>query len=341
MSLNKFFRKPSERKQGLKILIYGLDGCGKSLIALNFPKIVYIDSEAKGFVYESNPKYNKNLIGVMDTNSYNEATQALESIVAEKDLGGVKTVVIDSETNIYETMNVVMMDLEEERARRKAIKNGDNVEFAVNDANVSQRAHGKIKNKHNGLKALKLQLSAMGVNIISIAHMKDQIDKNQNKIGEIPDLRKGATHDYDIIIKCAKEKDIMTQKYKFIAYIEKDTTETFQVNEKIDFTWNDGNFENVIYDRLKPYMEKSGLIINNYKSVSTLLEDNIKEDEDFKTMSLEEKETEFKDIFINLDDKGKEKVKYILKEIANTTKISDIKDEEVFNKVLEEMKKLK
>lgn len=133
----------------------------------------------------------------------------------------------------------------------------------------------------------------------------------------------------------------MTQKYKFMAYIEKDTTETFQVNEKIDFTWNDGNFENIIYDRLKSYMEKSGLIINNYKSVSTLLEDNIKEDEDFKAMSLEEKETEFKDIFINLDDKGKEKVKYILKEIANTTKISDIKDEEVFNKVLEEMKKIK
>lgn len=340
MSFNKFFRKPSERKQGLKILIYGSDGCGKSLITLGFPNVVYIDSEAKGFVYESNPKYNKNLVAVMDTNNYNEAIEALKYILAEKDLGGIKTLVIDSETNIYETMKVVMMELEEERAKKKAIKHGNNVEFAVNDANVSQRAYGKIKNKHNSLKSLKLQLSAMGISVISIAHMKDQLDNNQNKIGEIPDLRKDAKYDYDIVIKCAKEKDIMTQKYKFIAYIEKDTTETFQINEKVDFTWDEGEFGNIIYDKLQPYMEKNGLIINNYKSVETLLEDNINEDDDFKAMNLEYKINEFKDLFSKLNKDGKEKAKSILKEIANTTKIGEIIDVEVFDKVLEEIKKL-
>lgn len=340
MSL-KSFRKPNARKQGLKILIYGLDGCGKSLITLGFPKVVYIDSEAKGFVYENNPKYNKNLEFVMDTNNYDKTTTALKEILSDENCHGIKTIVIDSETNIYETMNVVMMELEEERARKKAIKHGNNVEFAVNDANVSQRAHGKIKNKHNSLKALKLQLSSMGVTVIAIAHLKDLIDTNtQTKIGEVADLRKGSNYDYDIVIKCCKEKDIMTQKYKFIAYIEKDTTETFELGEKIDFTWTDGQFSNVIYEKLKPYIEQDGSIINNYESVETLLENNIQEDKEFKSINLEDKEEEFKNLYMKLDEIGKLKAKELLNQKTKTGKFSEIEDINVFNEILDILKDL-
>lgn len=340
MALTDFFRKPSERKQGLKILIYGLDGCGKSLISLGFPKVGYIDSEAKGFVYESNPKYNQNLEFVMDSNNYNKTIEAMKEILSDKECYGIKTLVLDSETNMYETMNVSMMELEEERARIKAIKHKKDVEFAINDANVSQRAYGKIKNKHNSLKALKLQLSAMGVNVISIAHMKDVLDNNQIKIGETPDLRKGSTHDYDIIIKCIKEKDIITRKYKFIAYIEKDTTETFEVGEKIDFTWEDNNVHNEIYERLKPYMDKNGLIINNYETIENLVNTDIKEDEEFNEFELLEKEEQFKAIFQSLSDEKKKEAKNIVKELNGSVKISEIKDLQIFEEIIEKIKKL-
>lgn len=340
MSLKDFFRKPSERKQGLKILIYGLDGCGKSLISLGFPKIGYIDSEAKGFVYESNPKYNKNLEFVMDSNNYSKTTEAIKEILSDEDCYGIKTLVIDSETNMYETMTVSMMEVEEARARKKAKENKTDVEFAVNDANVSQRAYGKIKNKHNSLKAFKLQLSARGVNVISIAHTKDLMDKNQNKIGEIPDLRKGSTHDYDIIIRCYKEKDIITKKYKFIAYIEKDTTEVLPVGKEIDFTWENNEINNKIYELLEPYMNKNGLIINDYETVENLVSQETKADEEFNGIALSEKEEEFKNIFQELDDDKKQKAKEILKEVSGSVKIKEIKDIKVFEEIINRMKEL-
>lgn len=336
----KIFRKPNVRKQGLKFLIYGLDGCGKSLVALGFPNIAYIDSEAKVFVYENNPKYNKNLEFVMDTNNYDKTTEALKEILSNKECSGVKTVVIDSETNIYETMNVVMMEVEEERAKLKALKNGNNVEFAVNDANVSQRAYGKIKNKHNSLKSLKLQLSSMGISVISIAHLKDIMNKDQVKTGETADLRKGATHDYDVIIKCCKEKDIRTQKTKFVAYIEKDTTETFSIGEVIDFTWEGGEVSNIIYDRFKPYMERTGLIINNYESVETLVEKNIEDDAEFKIIGIETKQKELIEIITKLDEDGKNQAKTVFQKIANTTTIGEIQDIKIFDKLIEEIKKI-
>lgn len=330
----KNFRKPNDIKQGLKILIYGSDGCGKSLVTLGFPKIAYIDSEAKISVYENNSKYNKNIEFIMDTNNYNKTIEAMKEIISNKDSCEIETIVIDSETNIYETMNVVMMEVEEERARKKAIKKGDSVEFAVNDANVSQRAYGKIKNKYNSLKALRLQLSSMGINIITVAHLKELMDNNQNKIGETSDLRKGATHDYDVIIKCCKEKDIITQKFKFIAYIEKDTTETFELGEKVDFTWVDGEVSNIIYERLKGYIEKSGSIINNYQTVEELFENNIKEDEEFKGFNLEERQNKFKKIYTKLDEVGKEKAKELLKEKTKSGKISEVQDIKIFDEIL-------
>lgn len=336
MGFKDFVRKPCERKQGLKILIYGSDGTGKSVFGLQFPNVLYIDTEGKGFVHENNPKYNKNIVAVADSSNYDFTVNIIKSLLEEDNFANVRTVVIDSETNIYDAMNVAMMLLEEKRAKNKAIKENRDVEFAITDANTSQRAHGKIKNKHNNLKEYKIKLSVNGINVVTIAHLKDVYNDSQTKIGEKPDLRRSAGHEYDIIIKCVKEVDVVNpNKYKFVAYIEKDTTETFSLNDKFDLTCDDGEMSNTIIDKLNKYNTKDGVIIDNYQVV----EDIVKEEE-LKLTFEEKKIKQFKTMFLKLDDDGRNEVKELLMKLSGTYKINDIEDMEVLDKAIKHMEQM-
>lgn len=274
------FRKPQSRKQGVKILIYGTDGVSKSATALGFEKIAIIDTESKIGVYENHPVFGKNLADIADTSEYYEVLDIAEEVIKNAD--SYKTFIIDSETNLYEAMQVSMMELEETRARKK----GNNID----DATVSQRGWGKVKLNNARLKNLKCQLSAKGITVISIAHKEDIMQKSGEisiKVGEKPDLRKNSTHDYDVIIRMYKEKDIATGKFKFMSEIEKDTTLTFSIGERVDMTWKDVNTPiNPIYDRLSVYingMENKEIVETSYdKSIKTTVDKGLVEDISFE-----------------------------------------------------------
>ena len=77
----KGFRKKMQRQQGLKILAYGADTTGKSVFALSFPKIAYVDTESKIGVYENNPKCNKSLEDIADTVNYYEVLGLTEQVI--------------------------------------------------------------------------------------------------------------------------------------------------------------------------------------------------------------------------------------------------------------------
>ena len=256
----KGFRAKKSRKQGVKILIYGTDGVSKSTTALGFPNIAVIDTESKIGVYENHPVFGKNIVAIADTSEYYEIIGLAEEVIKSK---GIDTFVIDSETNLYESLQVAMMELEESKARKK----GGNVD----DSTISLRGHGKVKLNSARLKNLKCQLSANGITVISIAHKEDVMQKvgdNNVKVGEKPALRKNSTHDYDVIIRMYKEKDIATGKQKIMANIEKDTTGSFTLGEVIDTTWSSPSEPtNVIFERLKPYivgMEDKEIVQTNY-----------------------------------------------------------------------------
>lgn len=311
------FRKPQKTLQGLKILAYGEDGAGKSLFGLTFPEIAIIDTEAKLGVYENNTKYNMNIKAIADSVNYYDVIDLLEQI--NKSPKDFKTFITDSETNLYEIMQVACMEVEEERARKK----GNNVD----DQTISMRGYGKIKLNNARLKNLKAQASANGVTIISIAHKEDIFQESngkQIKIGEKPALRKNSKHDYDVVLRFFKEKDIVTGEYKYVAEVEKDTTSTFKLGTKV---------EGITYEHFKEYIEQNQQnesVSTNYgSSIKSNMENMQQEQEDHDALV-----KEFKTLYANavkVDEANKAKVASVMKEKGvekynDPTKTSELKE---------------
>jgi hypothetical protein len=234
------FRKPAQAKIGLKVLAYGGYGVGKSTFGLSFPKIAAIDSEAGLSRYENNP----NIIQIVNTSSVDDLETGIEEV--EENIGVVETLIIDSETKIYDNMQVCAMEVEERRARKKG---GD-----VADATVSVKGWGKIKLINMRLQNLKIDLSSKGANIVSISRMEDIKEKqgeNYVKVGEKPSMAKGIEYDYDIVLKLFTKKD-KNGKELYYAIIEKDRTGVTKRGDII---------ENPSYDNWKIYCENNSTLI--------------------------------------------------------------------------------
>ena len=318
------FRTPQKTLQGLKILAYGEDGAGKSLFGLSFPKIAIIDTEAKLGVYENNSTYNKNLVAIADSVNYYDVIELLEQVTkSPKDFN---TFITDSETNLYEMMQVACMEVEEERARKK----GGNVD----DQTISMRGHGKVKLNNARLKNLKAQASANGITIISVAHKEDifqEVNGKQIKIGEKPALRKNSKHDYDVVLRFYKEKDVVTGEYKYMAEVEKDTTSTYKLGTKI---------EGMTYENFRDYIEqnqKNEKVETNYdKSIQANMDTMKKEQEDHDTIV-----NEFKKLYKDLaqDAEKKKAVAKLMKE-KGVEKYTDPALVSELKEVIAEMKKM-
>lgn len=130
------------------------------------------------------------------------------------------------------------------------------------------------------MRLLKAQASAKGINIISTAHKEDILQKvgSENvKVGEKPVLRKNAQHDYDVILRFYKERDMATGRVKYCAEVEKDTTRVLKVGQIV---------ENASYELFRDYFEsRQGL-----GSVETKYDKSI--DKDMETMKNEDKNHE-------------------------------------------------
>lgn len=211
------FKKVEETKSGLKVLAYGGTGTGKTTFALTFPEIGAIDSEDGMAFYKNNP----NLKHILNTTSADEVEEALEEIEDEL-LDEIKTFVLDSETKIYENLQLSGLNVAEKRARRK----GESVE----DANISQREWGKIKLLVKKAQSIKIMLASKGINIVSIAQQKDIKEKKGDNwvvVGYAPDVSKGLEFDYDIILRFFTEKNKDGEEvYK--AEVLKDRTQTYK-----------------------------------------------------------------------------------------------------------------
>lgn len=319
------FRKPSSRKQGLKILFYGENGAGKSVAALTFPDNAIVDSESKIGVYESDPRFKDNIVGIADTSNYYEVLELMDQVLANPKM--CKTFTIDSYTKIYNAVQVACMEVEEERARKK----GGNVD----DSTISMRGHGKIKLNILRFDDFIAQASAKGVHVICVAHkddIKQKVGDNFVKVGERPALKANAEHTFDVILRFYKEKDIVTGEYKFYADVEKDTTGLYRVGTKL---------ENVTYEHFKSYIEsndKKETIETNYdKTLESSMTEMKREQEDHETLV-----KQFKELYKELvakDEANKSKVAAILKS-KGVEKYNDPTLSSQLKEAIEEIKKL-
>lgn len=318
-------RKPREngRRQGLKILVYGVDGAGKSLFGLGFPDLAVIDAESKLGVYEGTPR-GKNIVAIADTSNYYDTLNVILEVIES---GMCKALMIDSETYIYDGEQVACMEVEEERAKKK--------KGNIDDQIVSQRGYGKLKLNSCRLKLFKAQASAKGITIISTAHKEDIMQKvgdNNIKVGEKPALRKNSNHDFDVILRFYKEKDLATGEYRYFAEVDKDTTETLKVGSII---------ENPSYDLFKNYIENNNkleTIETNYdKAIENNMETLENEAKDFDTLV-----EEFETLFKKLKEKDKENIT-LIKGILTKHNVDSYKKPENFDglkEVVAELKKI-
>lgn len=195
------------------------------MFALSFPKSAYIDAENGTTFYEGTDKA-KEVVGFLETQSFQDISQQTKELVKlmKKGESPFETMVIDSETKIYENLQEALLTVDEKRAREK---NQD-----VLDANISMRSWGKIKQKARSMQNMKLQLASTGMNIVSIAQPKDTMEDLGNgkriKVGIEPDMKKQAKFDYDVVLR------FYTEDGKYYAQVEKDRTEAHLRDEVIE-----------------------------------------------------------------------------------------------------------
>ena len=256
------FRKPSTKKLGLKVLVMGEKGVGKSIFSLSFPEVYALDAETGMAFYESHPVYGKNLAGIQNTQDFTEMQEAMDDM-AELESG---TLVIDSETKFYQNLTDASLQVEEKKAK-KAGKD-------IMDSAVSMRGWGRIKAVATRLQNLKIDLSAKGINIVSISQIDDvkqKVGENFVKVGEKPVMQKGAEYDYDIVIKLYTEELNGDTFYKGL--ILKDRTGVTKVNQVIDAP---------SYDTWKAFLEA--------RSGADTIKSTLAQDADKAKASLEEED---------------------------------------------------
>lgn len=206
----------------MKILIYGESGSGKTVFALSFPKSIVVDSE-DGYSWYEGTERTRNVVGILDSQSYDD----LENLMDELDDANdeeFSSLIIDSETKVYENIKEALQNVEETRAARKGRD--------VLDANLSMRSYGKIGQLSGRLQNAKLRLASQGINIISVAQAADEMEDAGNgqrvKVGEKPNMDKRARFDYDVVIR------LFTKDNKYYGEIEKDRLEVFERGDIVE-----------------------------------------------------------------------------------------------------------
>lgn len=297
------FREAQENNAGGKFLAYGYEGSGKSWFGLTFPRVACIDSEAGIVFYETKPitlangNTYQNVVLVDDTSNLDDLESDIDEIM-ESD--NIDTLVIDSETKFYATMQVAATEVEEKKARKKGSD--------ANDAIVSQRQWGRIKIVNMKLQQAKIDLSTKGKNVVSIAQATEIYegkDDNRKLVGIKPDMHKSVKFDYDVILEFFKTED--TDGVHYYATVKKDRTNVTKVGQVI---------ENPCYDIWKEFFEtrkQNDKIQTSYKkdlsnSVKTVESDSEKAEtlaKEFKNILKQLKED--KQALLNVNKIIKEK----------------------------------
>lgn len=305
--------KPGTHKKGLKILVYGDTGTGKTSFALTFPKSLILDTE-DGYEWYENTEKAKNMAGIVRSQSFDDLDDLLDQL--DRDSSEYSTFVIDSETKIYENLQEALLDVEERRARKK---HRDEL-----DANISQRSWGKIKQISLRLQNEKIRLASQGVNIVSVSQAADVMENSGDtmvKVGEKPDMHKKAKYDYDIKLR------LFIKDGKYYGEVEKDRTDTYSVGTVL---------ENPSYDNWKERVEgkeNQGTTKDVNFTESVDKSKKAYENELKSEMSFEER---VRDYAAELDDAQKKEFVEKMIAIAGTAKAKDM-TEEAKQRIIDEL----
>jgi hypothetical protein len=266
----QFFKKVEETKTALKILAFGAHSTGKTTFALSFPKIAAIDTEDGMAFY----KKNKNIKHMFTTTSAVQCERALEEAIRNLQALDIQTIVLDTETKIYENLQHSALEVAEKRAAKNNL-DADNVI-------LSQRDWGRVKLIGKRIKSKQIILAKSGINVISIAQEKEIKKPVGNNdyivIGYAPDCQKKIEHDFDIVIRFYTDQDKRTKEVKYYCEIYKDRTGKYKKGDILENptfeNWKDIYDE---YQQLKEEIINFNIDIDTDASVmSSMAEENEK-----------------------------------------------------------------
>lgn len=318
-------RKPQAKKIGVKVLGFGDTGVGKSSFGLTFPKLFALDSETGLSWYE---EFAENIVEIANTQDYNDIEEAIDMVLKMAKSGEIETLLIDSESKFYQNLQNVILQLEEKKARKKG---KDEL-----DAAVSQRGWGKIKSISQRLQNLKLDLSAMGVHVVSIAQ-EDEIKEKQGeqmvRVGERASMAKKTEYDYDIVLRFFTDEDF-EGNIIYKATVLKDRTGVYKKGDVI---------ENVTYDMWaeKISANKKGVVVG-----TSLANDEKKAADTRKTYEHEltaNVESVFKELLTQGSDELRKQATLLIKQakIANPMKPKNDDEREKLADIVEKLKTIK
>lgn len=298
------FRKPASKRVGLKVLVYGDKGSGKTIFSLSFPKIVAIDSE-NGMSWYEGTEDGKNLIAIDNTQSYQDLEDAIDDMedgLAEE--LGAETFVLDSESKVYQNIQEAVMNVEERRAKKKGRD--------VMDTNLSVRSWGKIGQVSSKLQNMKIDMTSKGIHFVSVAQAAEIKEKQGDQmvvVGHKPAMDKKAPYDYDIVLFHYVEEQA-DGSTKFFARVEKDRSKVYKVGDII---------ENPSFENWKARVDG----LKDKDLLDTNLSSNRKETEDKYEKEVEEEEKplseRMKELAANADKETAAKIVEELKAAKITT----------------------
>lgn len=219
-------------KKPIKLALYGPPGTGKTHIALSFPDVIVVDTEAGTDFFRGRvPPFR-----VLKTKNYGQILELIDAIETGR---------ITCETLVIDSLTVISDVLRESAARaaeQRAIKNRKDPD----EYTMTPRDWGKLKTKLN---SLMTRLYNLPVNTVLTGWIKDQYEGEGNelkRIGTTLDADKKVLYQPDVVL------ELGVSKKQWVAYVRKDRTGTWMIDERLT---------NVSYDTtFRPLVERQASV---------------------------------------------------------------------------------
>ena len=321
------FKKPDSIALGTKFLFFGGAGTRKTRTALTFPKLAYIDTDQSADSYLE--EFKDNISIYSDSTTYAEVIDDLNEI--QNHLDEISTIVIDSDTKIYENQQHAALKVAEQRAiKNRRLKEGEG---------LSPKEYQIIRLRHDQMLAKAFEYKKDSKDIIVICESKDQKEMVSDgnggmvykTVGTVPNTDKGVEYDFDVVLEFLKDDD-----GKFIgAKVHKDRLGVTEEGEII---------ENPSYEIWKDALErkKKGKV----KAEKRDFEKDIKSDAstfyaDSETVEIQKTIDAISDIIDELDDDKKKELSTMLKEKFKTSKYREVTDIKILKEMFEVAESIK
>lgn len=195
-------KKASAIEKRLKMMVYGPAGCGKTTMAIQFPKPYLIDTE-KGAEHKQYADLLNKAGGVIfQTSDFEEMLAEVTALLTEKH--EYKTLIIDPITTVYN-------DLLDKAAKKVGTEFG--------------RHYGEANKSMKHLLNLLLRLD---MNIIITCHAKNEYGDNLSVLGQTYDGYKKLDYLFDLVVEIQKrgpKRVAIPRKSRMASFVENESFE--------------------------------------------------------------------------------------------------------------------